>query len=141
MDSDRSKLQTSAPRQTLRPLEENLGTVLRIHATLLGDGIGPEISKSAKQVFKAADAPTDWDEQYVGTEIESSTKEKLQGKNQQYLINNHTTHKRGNISTAPLRLLYLSCLPVRRSTQAKRLRNFLQLNVLSKLKSSQVELL
>jgi hypothetical protein len=31
-----------------------------------GDGIGPEIAESVKQIFEAAGAPIDWDEQYIG---------------------------------------------------------------------------
>lgn len=30
-----------------------------------GDGIGPEIADAVKKIFEAADAPIDWDEQYI----------------------------------------------------------------------------
>ncbi|KAJ1409983.1 Isopropylmalate dehydrogenase-like domain [Sesbania bispinosa] len=45
-----------------------------IRATLFpGDGIGPEISESVKQIFQAADVPIEWEEHYVGTEIDPRT--------------------------------------------------------------------
>ncbi|KAK4740528.1 hypothetical protein SAY87_032375 [Trapa incisa] len=45
-----------------------------ITATLFpGDGIGPEIAESVKQVFQAADVPIEWEEHYVGTEIDPRT--------------------------------------------------------------------
>ncbi len=31
-----------------------------------GDGIGPEIAEAVQKIFAAADAPIDWDEQYIG---------------------------------------------------------------------------
>ncbi|KAI9154503.1 hypothetical protein LWI28_027235 [Acer negundo] len=45
-----------------------------IRATLFpGDGIGPEIAESVKKVFTEADVHIDWDEHYVGTEIDPRT--------------------------------------------------------------------
>ncbi|KAI9185800.1 hypothetical protein LWI28_010752 [Acer negundo] len=45
-----------------------------ITATLFpGDGIGPEIADSVKQVFRAADVPIEWEEHYVGTEVDPRT--------------------------------------------------------------------
>ncbi|KAI3738301.1 hypothetical protein L2E82_28325 [Cichorium intybus] len=45
-----------------------------IRATLFpGDGIGPEIAESVKQVFTAADVPIEWEEHYVGTEVDPRT--------------------------------------------------------------------
>ncbi|XP_022883179.1 isocitrate dehydrogenase [NAD] catalytic subunit 5, mitochondrial-like [Olea europaea var. sylvestris] len=45
-----------------------------IRATLFpGDGIGPEIAESVKQVFRTADVPIEWEEHYVGTEIDPRT--------------------------------------------------------------------
>ncbi|OAY40970.1 isocitrate dehydrogenase [NAD] catalytic subunit 5, mitochondrial [Manihot esculenta] len=45
-----------------------------IKATLFpGDGIGPEIAESVKQVFKVAEVPIEWEEHYVGTEIDPRT--------------------------------------------------------------------
>ncbi|KAF3605238.1 hypothetical protein DY000_02051044 [Brassica cretica] len=45
-----------------------------IKATLFpGDGIGPEIAESVKQVFTAADVAIDWDEHYVSTEVDPRT--------------------------------------------------------------------
>ncbi|GMP84992.1 hypothetical protein CsSME_00038315 [Camellia sinensis var. sinensis] len=45
-----------------------------IRATLFpGDGIGPEIAESVKQVFKAAEVPIEWEEHYVGQEIDPRT--------------------------------------------------------------------
>ncbi|XP_040861985.1 isocitrate dehydrogenase [NAD] catalytic subunit 5, mitochondrial isoform X1 [Glycine max] len=45
-----------------------------IRATLFpGDGIGPEIADSVKQIFQAADVPIEWEEHYVGTEIDPRT--------------------------------------------------------------------
>lgn len=61
----------------LLPFTRQLGSIAngeKIRATLFpGDGIGPEIAESVKQVFKAADVPIEWDEQYVGTEIDPRT--------------------------------------------------------------------
>ncbi|CAN1274719.1 Isocitrate dehydrogenase [NAD] catalytic subunit 5, mitochondrial [Linum perenne] len=45
-----------------------------ITATLFpGDGIGPEIAESVKQVFREAEVPIQWEEHYVGTEIDPRT--------------------------------------------------------------------
>ncbi|ESW16363.1 hypothetical protein PHAVU_007G150400 [Phaseolus vulgaris] len=45
-----------------------------IRATLFpGDGIGPEIADSVKQIFEAAEVPIEWEEHYVGTEIDPRT--------------------------------------------------------------------
>ncbi|KAK1268627.1 hypothetical protein QJS04_geneDACA005000 [Acorus gramineus] len=45
-----------------------------IRATLFpGDGIGPEIAESVKQVFTAAEVPIEWEEHFVGTEVDPRT--------------------------------------------------------------------
>nr|VDD34757.1 unnamed protein product [Brassica oleracea] len=45
-----------------------------ITATLFpGDGIGPEIAESVKKVFTTAGVPIDWEEHFVGTEIDPRT--------------------------------------------------------------------
>ncbi|KAL0333370.1 UNVERIFIED_CONTAM: 3-isopropylmalate dehydrogenase, chloroplastic [Sesamum angustifolium] len=45
-----------------------------IRATLFpGDGIGPEIAESVKQVFRVAEVPIEWEEHFVGTEIDPRT--------------------------------------------------------------------
>ncbi|KVH99957.1 Isocitrate and isopropylmalate dehydrogenase family [Cynara cardunculus var. scolymus] len=45
-----------------------------IRATLFpGDGIGPEIAESVKKVFSAADVPIEWEEHFVGTEVDPRT--------------------------------------------------------------------
>lgn len=45
-----------------------------IRATLFpGDGIGPEIAESVKQVFRTADVPIVWEEHYVGKEVDPKT--------------------------------------------------------------------
>ncbi|RVW80223.1 Isocitrate dehydrogenase [NAD] catalytic subunit 5, mitochondrial [Vitis vinifera] len=45
-----------------------------IRATLFpGDGIGPEIAEAVKQVFRAADVPIEWEEHYVGDQIDPRT--------------------------------------------------------------------
>ncbi|KAJ0088523.1 hypothetical protein Patl1_32127 [Pistacia atlantica] len=45
-----------------------------IRATLFpGDGIGPEIAESVKQVFRTAEVPIEWEEHYVGTEVDPRT--------------------------------------------------------------------
>ncbi|KAK4281493.1 hypothetical protein QN277_012977 [Acacia crassicarpa] len=45
-----------------------------IRATLFpGDGIGPEIADSVKQVFSAAEVPIEWEEHYVGDTIDPRT--------------------------------------------------------------------
>ncbi|PWA69883.1 3-isopropylmalate dehydrogenase protein [Artemisia annua] len=38
-----------------------------------GDGIGPEIAESVKQVFTAAEVPIEWEEHFVGTEVDPRT--------------------------------------------------------------------
>ncbi|XP_068667892.1 isocitrate dehydrogenase [NAD] catalytic subunit 5, mitochondrial-like [Aristolochia californica] len=51
---------------------------LPICATLFpGDGIGPEISKSVKQVFRAAEVPIEWEEHYVGDTVDPRTQSYL----------------------------------------------------------------
>ncbi|KAJ4844335.1 Isocitrate dehydrogenase [NAD] catalytic subunit 5, mitochondrial [Turnera subulata] len=45
-----------------------------ITATLFpGDGIGPEIAESVKQVFREAEVPIVWEEHYVGDQIDPRT--------------------------------------------------------------------
>ncbi|KAF3643734.1 Isocitrate dehydrogenase [NAD] catalytic subunit 6, mitochondrial [Capsicum annuum] len=45
-----------------------------IRATIFpGDGIGPEIAESVKQIFKVAEVPIEWEEHYVGKEIDPRT--------------------------------------------------------------------
>ncbi|XP_042042325.1 3-isopropylmalate dehydrogenase, chloroplastic-like [Salvia splendens] len=45
-----------------------------IRATLFpGDGIGPEIADSVRQIFKVADCPIEWEEHFVGTEVDPRT--------------------------------------------------------------------
>ncbi|GMN34119.1 hypothetical protein TIFTF001_042008 [Ficus carica] len=45
-----------------------------IRATLFpGDGIGPEIAESVKQVFREAEVPIEWEEHYVGDQIDPRT--------------------------------------------------------------------
>ncbi|KAH9548746.1 hypothetical protein CY35_11G104100 [Sphagnum magellanicum] len=45
-----------------------------ITATLFpGDGIGPEIATSVKEVFKAADVPIEWEEHYIDTKVDPRT--------------------------------------------------------------------
>ncbi|KAJ7294726.1 hypothetical protein O6H91_Y237200 [Diphasiastrum complanatum] len=45
-----------------------------ITATLFpGDGIGPEIAKSVKEVFKQAQIPIEWEEHYVGSTVDPRT--------------------------------------------------------------------
>lgn len=57
--------------------ERQLGSAAQgetIRATLFpGDGIGPEIADCVKQVFKAASVPIEWEEHFVGTEIDPRT--------------------------------------------------------------------
>lgn len=38
-----------------------------------GDGIGPEIAESVKQIFNAAEVPIEWEDHYVGTEVDPKT--------------------------------------------------------------------
>lgn len=46
-----------------------------IRATLFpGDGIGPEIAESVKTVFREAEIPIEWEEHYVGEQIDPRTK-------------------------------------------------------------------
>ncbi|KAK8944426.1 hypothetical protein KSP39_PZI007650 [Platanthera zijinensis] len=45
-----------------------------IRATLFpGDGIGPEIAESVKQVFNAAKVPIEWEEHYVSSSVDPRT--------------------------------------------------------------------
>ncbi|KAI5062145.1 hypothetical protein GOP47_0022684 [Adiantum capillus-veneris] len=45
-----------------------------VRATLFpGDGIGPEIADSVKQVFKAVGVPIEWEEHHVGTSVDPRT--------------------------------------------------------------------
>ncbi|KAF3796292.1 Isocitrate dehydrogenase NAD catalytic subunit 5 [Nymphaea thermarum] len=45
-----------------------------IRATLFpGDGIGPEIAESVKQVFNAAEVPIEWEEHFVGDQVDPRT--------------------------------------------------------------------
>ncbi|XP_072970991.1 isocitrate dehydrogenase [NAD] catalytic subunit 5, mitochondrial-like [Typha angustifolia] len=45
-----------------------------ITATLFpGDGIGPEIAESVKQIFNAAQVPIEWEEHFVGDQVDPRT--------------------------------------------------------------------
>ncbi|MQL90439.1 hypothetical protein Taro_023023 [Colocasia esculenta] len=45
-----------------------------IRATLFpGDGIGPEIAESVKQVFNVAEVPIEWEEHFVGDKVDPRT--------------------------------------------------------------------
>jgi len=45
-----------------------------ITATLFpGDGIGPEIAQSVKEIFRAVNAPIEWEEHYVDTKVDPRT--------------------------------------------------------------------
>ncbi|XP_078445181.1 isocitrate dehydrogenase V [Wolffia australiana] len=45
-----------------------------IRATLFpGDGIGPEIAESVKQIFNAAEVPIEWEEHFVGEKVDPRT--------------------------------------------------------------------
>ncbi|KAM0940017.1 putative isocitrate dehydrogenase (NAD(+)) [Dioscorea sansibarensis] len=45
-----------------------------IKATLFpGDGIGPEIAESVKQVFRAAEVPIEWEEHFVADKVDPRT--------------------------------------------------------------------
>ncbi|KAG0492262.1 hypothetical protein HPP92_005660 [Vanilla planifolia] len=49
-----------------------------IRATLFpGDGIGPEIAESVKQVFNAAEVPIEWEEHHVGDTVDPKTESLL----------------------------------------------------------------
>lgn len=43
------------------------------HSALMCAGIGPEIAESVKQIFKAAEAPIEWEEQHIGKEVDPRT--------------------------------------------------------------------
>lgn len=74
----------------LGPLTRSLSTAATpITATLFpGDGIGPEIAESVKQVFNAAEVPIVWEEQYVGTEVDPRTQSFLTLENLQSVQKN-----------------------------------------------------
>ncbi|GKV16360.1 hypothetical protein SLEP1_g27013 [Rubroshorea leprosula] len=40
---------------------------------LRGDGIGPEIAESVKTIFRAAEVPIEWEEHYVGDQVDPRT--------------------------------------------------------------------
>ncbi|KAF7084674.1 hypothetical protein CFC21_088230 [Triticum aestivum] len=64
------------PRTTGRHVGASFSTEAgeTIRATLFpGDGIGPEIAESVKQVFNVAGVPIEWEEHYVGTEVDPRT--------------------------------------------------------------------
>ncbi|XP_021760136.1 isocitrate dehydrogenase [NAD] catalytic subunit 5, mitochondrial-like [Chenopodium quinoa] len=55
-------------------LRRQFSTGAPITATLFpGDGIGPEIAESVKQIFTAAQIPIDWEEHFVGKEVDPRT--------------------------------------------------------------------
>ncbi|KAF8661935.1 hypothetical protein HU200_056904 [Digitaria exilis] len=57
---------------SVAPFSTEAGETVR--ATLFpGDGIGPEIAESVKQVFNVAGVPIEWEEHYVGTEVDPRT--------------------------------------------------------------------
>ncbi|RWR76857.1 isocitrate dehydrogenase NAD catalytic subunit 5, mitochondrial-like protein [Cinnamomum micranthum f. kanehirae] len=57
-----------------RPLSSFASSGTTIRATLFpGDGIGPEIAESVKQVFNAAEVPIEWEEHYVGDKVDPRT--------------------------------------------------------------------
>ncbi|TQE13116.1 hypothetical protein C1H46_001200 [Malus baccata] len=67
-----SLLSSSSPSSQSARVFSSASTPIR--ATLFpGDGIGPEIAESVKQVFREADVPIEWEEHYVGTEIDPRT--------------------------------------------------------------------
>lgn len=62
--------QPSAPRRSFG----SAGQDSVVTATLFpGDGIGPEIAASVKQIFNAAEAPIEWEEHYAGTTVDPRT--------------------------------------------------------------------
>jgi isocitrate dehydrogenase (NAD+) len=68
-------LSSSEPlQQQRRSLSSDSDDEKIITATLFpGDGIGPEIALSVKQVFEAVKAPIKWEEHYVGTKVDART--------------------------------------------------------------------
>ena len=45
-----------------------------VTATLFpGDGIGPEIAQSVRQIFSSLDVPIEWDEQHIGKKADPRT--------------------------------------------------------------------
>ncbi|KAA8518842.1 hypothetical protein F0562_016384 [Nyssa sinensis] len=58
----------------LRSLSSVASPSQPIRVTLFpGDGIGPEISQSVKQVFSAAEVPIEWEEHFVGDKVDPRT--------------------------------------------------------------------
>ncbi|PSC73015.1 Isocitrate dehydrogenase [NAD] catalytic subunit mitochondrial [Micractinium conductrix] len=50
------------------------GSQAPVTATLFpGDGIGPEIAEAVQKIFKAAEAPIEWDVQLIGKEVDPRT--------------------------------------------------------------------
>ncbi|XP_024541654.1 isocitrate dehydrogenase [NAD] catalytic subunit 5, mitochondrial [Selaginella moellendorffii] len=73
-DSTKRHFSTSATRGSSFNYSTRSGSGGSITATLFpGDGIGPEIAASVKQIFKAAGVPIEWEEHYVGTTLDPKT--------------------------------------------------------------------
>lgn len=67
--------QSSAHPHVLRRFFGSASKDSPVRATLFpGDGIGPEIAASVKQIFKAAGVPIEWEEHHVGTTVDPRTK-------------------------------------------------------------------
>lgn len=71
---------------------------LPMHA---GDGIGFEISEAVKKVFAAAEAPINWDHQYIGTEPDERTNSMVTRENLDSVL--------ARTLTAALRAAVLAC--------------------------------
>ncbi|KAG0604278.1 hypothetical protein M758_10G159100 [Ceratodon purpureus] len=64
----------ASPVASRRSISSESDEEKTITATLFpGDGIGPEIAVSVKQIFEAVKAPIEWDEHYVGTKVDPRT--------------------------------------------------------------------
>lgn len=74
MASKICQLRRSISKAVISPARSFSSATNTIQATLFpGDGIGPEIAESVKQVFNAAEVPIEWEEHYVGTEVDPRT--------------------------------------------------------------------
>ena len=63
-----------------------------------GDGIGPEIADAVKQIFEAAKAPIDWDEQYIGKVADPRTNSMVTRENLDSVL---VGHLNASVSTFP----------------------------------------
>lgn len=87
---------SSALRSSTQPclsMTSRLYSSETITCTLFpGDGIGPEIADAVKEIFEAAKAPIDWDEQYIGKVADPRTNSMVTRENLDSVLVRPTLH-------------------------------------------------